>query len=175
MSNRPEHHEAALRAVKGMNDVLPADGPLWERFEEAAAAVARAYGYRRIRTPIVEHAALFSRGIGQVTDIVEHEMYAFEDKADKDGHREYLALRPESTASILSWAKIVLPSTLNVVRVMARDRSGSVWPSCFGTGPVPFVSARSTGFAPVSLTRRIWSSLDDAVHAVTLRDEDAIS
>ena len=101
MSQRIEKDETALRAVKGMNDVLPADEELWERFEDAAVAVARAYGYRRIRTPIVEHAALFSRGIGQVTDIVEHEMYAFEDKADKDGNREYLALRPESTASVV--------------------------------------------------------------------------
>lgn len=90
-----------LRAVKGMNDVLPADEALWERFEEAAASAARAYGYRRIRTPILEQAALFSRGIGQVTDIVEKEMYAFEDKADKDGAREVLALRPESTASVV--------------------------------------------------------------------------
>jgi histidyl-tRNA synthetase len=90
-----------LRAVKGMNDMLPADAPLWERFEEAAAAVARAYGYRRIRTPIVEQVSLFARGVGAVTDIVEKEMYAWEDKADKDGHREHLALRPESTASVV--------------------------------------------------------------------------
>ena len=91
----------ALRAVKGMNDTLPGDAPLWERFEEAAAGVARAYGYRRIRTPILEQASLFARGVGAVTDIVEHEMYAFDDKADKDGHREHLALRPESTASVV--------------------------------------------------------------------------
>ena len=93
--------DAALRAVKGMNDVLPGDAPLWERFEEAAATVARAYGYRRIRTPILEQASLFSRGVGLMTDIVEKEMYAFEDKADKDGRREHLALRPESTASVV--------------------------------------------------------------------------
>lgn len=101
MSDASRRDAAALRAVKGMNDMLPADAPLWERFEEAAATVARAYGYQRIRTPIVEHAALFSRGIGQVTDIVEKEMYAFEDKPDKDGNREHLALRPESTASVV--------------------------------------------------------------------------
>lgn len=91
----------ALRAVKGMNDVLPADAPLWERLEEAAASAARAYGYRRIRTPILEHTALFVRGVGTSTDIVEKEMYAFDDKADKDGNREHLALRPESTASVV--------------------------------------------------------------------------
>jgi histidyl-tRNA synthetase len=98
--NRPNDREP-LRGVKGMPDVLPADAPLWERFEDTAAAVARAYGYRRIRTPILEHTALFAKGIGQVTDIVEHEMYAFEDKADKDGNREHLALRPENTASVV--------------------------------------------------------------------------
>ncbi len=101
MTQGPEKSEASLRAVKGMHDVLPVDEALWERFEDAATAVARAYGYRRIRTPIVEHAALFSRGIGQFTDIVEKEMYAFEDRADKDGNREYLALRPETTASVV--------------------------------------------------------------------------
>jgi histidyl-tRNA synthetase len=90
-----------LRVVKGMQDVLPVDAPLWERFDESAEAVARAYGYRRIRTPILEHTALFTRGIGEVTDIVEKEMYAFEDKADKDGDREHLALRPENTASVV--------------------------------------------------------------------------
>jgi histidyl-tRNA synthetase len=97
----PSSTRQTLRAVKGMNDMLPGDASLWERFEEAAASVARAYGYRRIRTPILEQAALFSRGIGEVTDIVEKEMYAFEDKADKDGRREHLALRPENTASVV--------------------------------------------------------------------------
>ena len=56
-----------LQAVKGMNDVLPADEPLWRRFEESVAETMRAYGYRRIRTPIVEHTQLFTRGIGEVT------------------------------------------------------------------------------------------------------------
>jgi len=101
MSQSSDRGQAALRAVKGMNDMLPGDAPLWERFEDAAASAARAYGYRRIRTPILEHTALFVRGIGEVTDIVEKEMYAFEDKADKDGNREHLALRPESTASVV--------------------------------------------------------------------------
>ena len=101
MSQRSDSDTAALRAVKGMNDVLPADAAKWQRFEEAAAGVARAYGYRRIQTPILEHAALFSRGIGQVTDIVEKEMYAFDDRADKDGNFETLALRPECTASVV--------------------------------------------------------------------------
>ncbi|MEO8938100.1 MAG: histidine--tRNA ligase [Burkholderiaceae bacterium] len=99
--SQSNQRDQPLRAVKGMNDMLPVDAPLWERFEEAAATVARAYGYRRIRTPIVEQRALFARGVGEVTDIVEKEMYAWEDKADKDGNREHLALRPESTASVV--------------------------------------------------------------------------
>ena len=96
-----DRERGALRAVKGMHDMLPADAPLWERFEESAASVARAYGYRRIRTPIVEPVSLFARGIGEVTDIVEKEMYEWQDRADKDGRREHLALRPESTASVV--------------------------------------------------------------------------
>ena len=92
---------AALAGVKGMNDVLPGDAPLWERFERATELLARAYGYQRIRTPILEQTALFARGIGEMTDIVEKEMYAFEDKPDKDGRRDHLALRPENTASVV--------------------------------------------------------------------------
>ena len=60
-----------LAGVKGMNDILPAEAGRWERLEEVVAAWARSYGYQRIRTPIVEPTALFARGLGQVTDIVE--------------------------------------------------------------------------------------------------------
>ena len=70
---------ARLNGVRGMNDILPADAPLWRAFEEAVADTMRAYGYRQIRTPIVEHTRLFVRGIGEVTDIVEKEMYSFTD------------------------------------------------------------------------------------------------
>lgn len=86
-----------LRGVRGMNDVLPAEQWLWRHFEETVAAVVTSYGYRQIRTPILEHAALFLRGIGEVTDIVEKEMYAFTDQLNG----EYLSLRPESTAGVV--------------------------------------------------------------------------
>jgi histidyl-tRNA synthetase len=86
-----------LRGVRGMNDVLPAEQWLWRYFEETVAAVATSYGYRQIRTPILEHAALFLRGIGEVTDIVEKEMYAFTDQLNG----EVLSLRPESTAGVV--------------------------------------------------------------------------
>ena len=63
-----------LSGVKGMNDVLPQDAALWGFFEETVKSMLRAYGYQNIRTPIVEHTQLFTRSIGEVTDIVEKEM-----------------------------------------------------------------------------------------------------
>jgi histidyl-tRNA synthetase len=86
-----------LQAVRGMNDILPADEPLWEALEDAVQGVMRAYGYQRIRTPIVEPTKLFVRGIGEVTDIVEKEMYSFTDALNG----EQLTLRPENTAGVV--------------------------------------------------------------------------
>jgi histidyl-tRNA synthetase len=86
-----------LQAVRGMNDVLPDEAPLWERFEDTARTVFAQYGYRNIRVPIVEPTALFVRGIGEFTDVVEREMYTFEDKLNG----ESLTLRPEATAGIV--------------------------------------------------------------------------
>jgi len=87
----------ALQAVKGMNDVLPGEAPLWQRFEDAARRVFAQYGYRNLRVPIVEPTALFVRGIGEHTDVVEKEMYSFEDRLNG----EPLTLRPEATAGIV--------------------------------------------------------------------------
>ena len=83
-----------IAAVRGMNDLLPAQSPLWEWFEARVADWVRSYGYQQIRTPILEHTDLFVRGIGAVTDIVEREMYSFEDRSSQ----ERLTLRPEFTA-----------------------------------------------------------------------------
>jgi len=80
--------------VRGMNDLLPADAFLWEWFEARVTDWVRSYGYQQIRTPMLEHTEVFVRGIGEVTDIVEHEMYSFEDKLNG----ENLTLRPEFTA-----------------------------------------------------------------------------
>ena len=85
-----------IQAIRGMEDVLPDASPLWEKLEDACRAVFRQYGYANIRTPIVEPTALFVRGLGEVTDIVEKEMYTFGDRND-----ESLALRPEATAGIV--------------------------------------------------------------------------
>ncbi|MEF9942754.1 MAG: histidine--tRNA ligase [Burkholderiaceae bacterium] len=86
-----------LAAVRGMNDMLPADAPLWEAFEATAVDVLKGYGYQQIRTPILEHTAVFTRGIGEVTDIVEKEMYSFTDQLNG----EQLTLRPENTAAVV--------------------------------------------------------------------------
>jgi histidyl-tRNA synthetase len=88
---------ARLSGVRGMNDILPVDEALWQHFEEAVGDTMRAYGYRRIRTPIVEPTRLFVRGIGEVTDIVEKEMYSFTDVLNG----EELTLRPENTAGVV--------------------------------------------------------------------------
>jgi histidyl-tRNA synthetase len=88
---------APLQAVRGMNDVLPADAALWEHFEDTARGVFRRYGYRNLRVPIVEPTPLFVRAIGEATDVVEKEMYTFEDRLNG----ESLTLRPEATAGIV--------------------------------------------------------------------------
>jgi len=83
-----------LQAVRGMNDILPAEAEFWEIFEETVRAWLKSYGYRPIRMPIVEPTPLFKRAIGEVTDIVEKEMYSFVDSLNG----EPLTLRPEGTA-----------------------------------------------------------------------------
>lgn len=86
-----------LSAVKGMNDILPAESARWEWLEAQVRELMARFAYRNVRTPIVEHTQLFVRGIGEVTDIVEKEMYSFEDKLNG----ERLTLRPEGTASLV--------------------------------------------------------------------------
>ncbi|MBN2672294.1 MAG: histidine--tRNA ligase [Deltaproteobacteria bacterium] len=85
-----------LRCVKGMHDILPEDMPKWHYLENCYRNLVSDYGYEEIRTPILESLDLFVRGIGESTDIVEKEMYAFEDKGNAK-----LALRPEGTASVI--------------------------------------------------------------------------
>ena len=86
-----------LSAVKGMNDILPGQSERWQWLEAQVRDLMDGYAYRNVRTPIVEHTQLFVRGIGEVTDIVEKEMYSFEDKLNG----ERLTLRPEGTASLV--------------------------------------------------------------------------
>ena len=84
----------AVQPIRGMNDILPESTATWQWVEAAARAVFAAYGYRELRVPLVERTELFSRSIGEVTDIVEKEMYSF---TDRNG--DHLSLRPEATAS----------------------------------------------------------------------------
>lgn len=83
----------ALRSIRGMNDILPTDANHWQFLENSVAELLERYGYGELRLPIVEPTALFSRSIGEVTDIVEKEMYSFEDR-----NGDSMSLRPEGTA-----------------------------------------------------------------------------
>ena len=88
---------ARLVGVKGMNDILPPHSAQWEWLEERVRALMARYAFRNVRLPIVEPTALFVRGLGEVTDIVEKEMYSFEDRLNG----EHLTLRPEGTAGLV--------------------------------------------------------------------------
>ncbi|MGL6147970.1 MAG: ATP phosphoribosyltransferase regulatory subunit, partial [Plesiomonas sp.] len=83
-----------IQAIRGMNDCLPTDTPVWQKIETTVKSVLSSYGYSEIRMPIVEMTPLFCRAIGEVTDVVEKEMYTFEDR-----NGDSLTLRPEGTAS----------------------------------------------------------------------------
>jgi len=85
-----------IQAIKGMNDILPSEVHWWQAVETTAREVLESFGYREIRTPIVEKLELFARSIGESTDIVEKEMYSFPDRKGR-----WLTLRPEATASIV--------------------------------------------------------------------------
>ena len=85
--------EKKIQSIRGMNDLLPSDSATWQQIEKIVKNVLNSYGYNEIRTPIVEETALFKRAVGEVTDIVEKEMYTFNNRSD-----ESLTLRPEITA-----------------------------------------------------------------------------
>jgi histidyl-tRNA synthetase len=84
------------KAIRGMNDILPEVAATWRHLEHVLQDIAQSYGYDEIRLPILEHTELFRRSIGEVTDIVEKEMYTFEDR-----NGESLTMRPEATASVV--------------------------------------------------------------------------
>lgn len=86
----------SIQAIRGMNDILPDQVGWWQRVEKTTREVLETFGYRELRTPVPEKLELFARSIGESTDIVEKEMYAFPDR-----NGEWLALRPEGTASVV--------------------------------------------------------------------------
>jgi len=85
-----------IKAIRGMNDLLPEDAAIWQYLEKTIRELVESYGYTEIRTPALERTALFQRSIGEATDIVEKEMYSFNDRND-----ESLTLRPEGTAGVV--------------------------------------------------------------------------
>ncbi len=91
---------AKIQAIRGMNDILPDQTPVWQYVESTVRRVLGQYGYQEIRMPVVEHTELFKRSIGEVTDIVEKEMYTFEDR-----NGDSLTLRPEGTAGCVRAAE----------------------------------------------------------------------
>lgn len=93
--NLPTIHLPNIQLIRGFKDILPGETQLWQHIEHTAVALFEDFGYREIRIPIMEKTQLFARGIGEDTDIVEKEMYTFDDRGG-----EQLTLRPEATASI---------------------------------------------------------------------------
>lgn len=111
-----------IQALKGMNDILPGQADHWMALESALAEWLALYGYKNIRTPILEQTSLFARGIGEVTDVVEKEMYTFTMHSERD-EPEYMTMRPEFTAGIVRAA---------IEHNLVYDRPHRL----FATGPV---------------------------------------
>ena len=102
-----------IQAIRGMNDYLPGETAIWQRIEGTLKQVLGSYGYSEIRLPIVEQTPLFKRAIGEVTDVVEKEMYTFEDR-----NGDSLTLRPEGTAGcVRAGIDLKLPTPLMLQRL----------------------------------------------------------
>ena len=86
----------SINIPRGTADVLPGEVELWQYIEKSARDICKLYNYREVRTPIFEHTELFHRGVGETTDIVEKEMYTFQDKGNRS-----ITLRPEGTAAVV--------------------------------------------------------------------------
>ena len=89
------------RALQGFKDILPGEQPYWRFVENTVTAVADLYAYRRVDTPTLEETAVYRRTSGEGSDVVEKEMYSFDDRADKEGNRANLTMRPEGTAGVV--------------------------------------------------------------------------
>ena len=93
------------KAIRGTQDVLPADSHKWQHVEQTVLAIARDFGFKEMRTPVFEHTELFQRSVGETTDVVQKEMYTFNDKGGRS-----VTLRPEGTAGM---ARALLEHGLN--------------------------------------------------------------
>ena len=159
-----------LRAVGGMKDILPPESATWEWFEEKVRGLMNRYAYRNIRTPILEFTPLFIRGIGEVTDIVEKEMYSFTDAMNGDR----LTLRPENTAGVvraISAQKSSFlrdgPKRLFYIGPMFRHEKPQEWRQ----RQFHQVGAESIGFVGpdvdaemILMAHRLWQELGIAEH-----------
>jgi histidyl-tRNA synthetase len=94
-------HMPQYKALQGFKDILPDEQPYWRMVEKVAVEVAETFGYRRIDTPTLEETSLYRRTSGEGTDIVEKEMYSFDDRPDKEGHSTNITLRSEGTAGVV--------------------------------------------------------------------------
>ena len=121
-----------LQAVRGMNDVLPAQIGAWQHLERELRGLLRDYGYEELRVPVVEHTELFQRSIGEHTDIVEKEMYTF-----KDTGGDSLTLRPEATAGIVR--AVITNGLLRGARLKLWTCGPDVPPRAAATGTVPAI------------------------------------
>ncbi|WP_083394603.1 histidine--tRNA ligase [Marinobacter sp. AC-23] len=159
---------AKIQAIRGMNDILPEQTPIWQFVESTARKVLRQYGYQEIRMPVVEQTDLFKRSIGEVTDIVEKEMYTF---ADRNG--DSLTLRPEGTAGCVRAAEehgLLFNQTRRLWYTgpmfrHERPQKGryrqfhQIGVECFGM-PGPDIDAEL-----LILTARLWQELGLGTHA----------
>ena len=121
---------SSIQAVRGMNDLLPGESSIWQQVEGVLRQTLASFGYSEVRMPLVEKTGLFCRAIGEVTDVVEKEMYTFEDRSG-----DSLSLRPEGT-SVRKRADIVSSIRLAVRFLVLRARismlRSSWWPLLFG-------------------------------------------
>lgn len=108
-----------IQAIRGMNDCLPVETPLWQWVEDKVRNTMSSYGYNEIRMPIVEKTPLFARAIGEVTDVVEKEMFTFEDRMGK----AYLYVQKER--------QVVFGQVLNMVYFIIKNNAYGTWDRCF--------------------------------------------
>ena len=144
-----------IQAIRGMNDVLPDQSPLWEFFEDTARAVFRQYGYRNIRTPIVEHTELFVRGVGQVTDIVEKEMYSFTDAMN--GEQLPLLNGFPLRLVVPGWYSTYWVKMLSDIEVLDKPDDGYWMKTAYRIPDVPGANIKpgQTGFKTVPINRMV--------------------
>ena len=140
------------KAIRGTQDVLPSESAAWQHIERTALAVARDYGFREVRTPVFEHTELFTRSVGETTDVVQKEMYTFDDKGrmtgafDKTANREYLPAG--------NFGNILTVTTDRPVRNDAWDIATEYWTAVTKEAECTAISPVTAGAAGMSMESR---------------------